>query len=142
MITTARLEGFLSTIEQNKGKNVISQHHFVENTFHAWKTVEECFKNFKPDGIFAMSDEIIAGVIPALKKMKILIPEQCSVLGISDGYLPRILDPEMTYLHHDGYTLGKMAATHLIQKIHLKSNETEPERLIIPTELIVKYSTR
>ena len=142
MITTARLEGFLSTIEQNQSKNVVSQHYFVENTFHAWKTVEDCFENFKPDGIFAMSDEIIAGVIPALKKMKILIPEQCSVLGISDGYLPRILDPEMTYLHHDGYTLGKMAATHLIQKIHLKSNETEPERLIIPTELIVKYSTR
>ena len=142
MITDKRLAGFKAGIAATNNLAVATDHQFVNNTFAAWACIERVFPTFQPDGIFAMSDEIIAGVIPALKKMKILIPEQCSVLGISDGYLPRILDPEMTYLHHDGYTLGKMAATHLIQKIHLKSNETEPERLIIPTELIVKYSTR
>ena len=74
--------------------------------------------------------------------MKIPIPEKCSVLGISDGYLPQILDPQVTYLHHDGYTLGKMAAQHLIKKINNKFGIHTHEYLILPTNLVIKDSTR
>jgi LacI family transcriptional regulator len=143
MITHKRLEGFRSLIETKQVDfGLSSEYRFVDNTFTAWACVEQIFPLFQPDAIFAMSDEIIAGVIPALKKMKIQIPEQCSVIGISDGYLPQILDPQISFLHHDGFALGKMAAKHLLKKLTESTKENGQERLILPTELIVYYSTR
>jgi LacI family transcriptional regulator len=142
MITSKRLAGFYNSIHAHQAQSVKGTSKFVEDTFSTWSCVEEHFKTEQPDGIFAMSDEIIAGVIAALKKMKVPIPEKCSVLGISDGYLPQILDPQVTYLHHDGYTLGKMAAQHLIKKINNKFGINTHEYLILPTNLVVKDSTR
>ena len=142
MITTKRMKGFFNVIENHKAQNVRGDAKFVDDTFSAWRCVDEHFETEKPDGIFAMSDEIIAGVIASLKKMKVPIPEKCAVLGISDGYLPQILDPQVSYLHHDGYTLGKMAAQHLIKRIDNKFSEQAHEYLILPTELIIKDSTR
>ena len=142
MITTKRLSGFLKAVDAHQHENILGHYKFVEDTFTAWHTVEQYFEAEQPDAIFAMSDEIIAGVIAALKKMKVAIPDKCSVIGISDGYLPQILDPQVTYLHHDGYTLGKMAAIHLIQKMNNKFGITEHECLVLPTELIIKNSTR
>jgi LacI family transcriptional regulator len=143
MITHKRLEGFNHTIgAMSPSLSIISEHKFVDNTFLAWACVEQVFPVFQPDAIFAMSDEIIAGVIPALKKMKIQIPEQCSVIGFSDGYLPQILDPQVSFLHHDGFALGKMAATHLLKKLTDATISDGQERLILPTELVINHSTR
>jgi LacI family transcriptional regulator len=142
MITHKRLEGFMTTVEKHiAGKEVIAEHKFVENTFSTWACVEQVFPDFQPDAIFAMSDEILAGVIPALKKMKIKIPEQCSVIGISDGYLPQILDPQITFLYHDGFALGNLAAKHLIKKLTSPAVQYSQERLILPTELRINDST-
>ena len=121
--------------------DLVAEHKFASDTFAAWDCVETLFHDFKPDAIFAMSDEIIAGVIPALKKLKVKIPEECSVIGISDGYLPKILDPQVTFLYHNGFALGKMAAEHLIHKLKHGSLEEAKKQLILPTELIIADST-
>jgi LacI family transcriptional regulator len=142
MITAKRMKGFFNVIQAHQAQDVKGDAKFVDDTFSAWRCVEDYFKTNQPDAIFAMSDEIIAGVIPALKKMKISIPERCAVMGISDGYLPQILDPQVSYLHHDGYKLGLMAAQHLIKRINGKSNLESHEYLIMPTELIIKDSTK
>ena len=89
-----------------------------------------------------MSDETIAGVVPALKRLKIRIPEECAVIGISDGYLPRILDPEVTFLLHDGFSLGKMATEQLFVRLNQAVQENQPTSLVLPTTLFVNQSTR
>jgi LacI family transcriptional regulator len=142
MITRKRLDGFNELIEAKKELNIATECHFVSNTFTTWECVEQAYQTFKPDGIFAMSDEIIAGVIPALKRMKVNIPDECSVIGISDGYLPKILDPEVSYLHHDGLNLGKMAAHHILQKIKDKEESSPHMTLMLSTQLIINESTR
>ena len=142
MITSKRLEGFNELIESKKSLDIVAECHFVSSTFEAWACVEKAYTTFKPDGIFAMSDEIIAGVIPALKKLKVAIPDECSVIGISDGFLPKILDPEVSYLHHDGLNLGKMAAHHIIQKITSKEGKRPHVTLMLSTQLVINDSTK
>ena len=142
MITSKRLDGFNELIQSKNDLNIAAECHFVSNTFTAWECVEKVYPTFRPDGIFAMSDEIIAGVIPALKRMKVSIPNDCSVIGISDGYLPKILDPEVTYLHHDGFNLGKMAAHHILQKLKEKDEDSPHMTLMLSTQLVVNQSTR
>lgn len=142
MITSKRREGFNEFIDSKSDLGIVSECHFVGNTFKAWECVEEVYSTFKPDGIFAMSDEIIAGVIPALRKLKVAIPDECSVIGISDGYLPKILEPEVSYLHHDGFNLGKMAALHIIQKLKDKDVDSPHMTLMLSTQLVINQSTR
>lgn len=142
MITSKRLDGFNELIDAKTELNMVAECHFVSNTFKAWDCVEEVYPKFKPDGIFAMSDEIIAGVIPALKRLRVAIPDECSVIGISDGYLPKILDPEVSYLHHDGLNLGKMAAHHIIQKIKEKDTNSPHMTLMLSTQLVINQSTK
>lgn len=142
MITSKRLDGFNELIDAKTELNMVAECHFVSNTFRAWECVETVYPKFKPDGIFAMSDEIIAGVIPALKRLKVAIPDVCSVIGISDGYLPKILDPEVSYLHHDGLNLGKMAAHHIIQKIKEKDTDSPHMTLMLSTQLVINQSTK
>ena len=142
MITSKRLEGFNELIQSKKDLEITAECHFVSNTFDAWSCVDKAYPSFKPDGIFAMSDEILAGVIPALKKMKVAIPDECSVIGISDGFLPKILDPEVSFLHHDGLNLGKMAAHHIIQKLTSKDDNTPHITLILSTQLVINQSTK
>lgn len=139
-ITLKRLNGFDTKIEAHKG--IEARHVFADDTFAAWKAVENLFQDFKPDSIFAMSDELIAGVIPALKGLGVKIPEDCAVIGISDGYLPRILDPEVTFLHHDGFNLGKMAAEQLFSRLTQTVEQVGQTALVFPTALIVNKSTR
>ena len=140
LITHNRLAGFVELI--NKHKHICACHYFVGDTFTTWALVEEIYPTFMPDAIFAMSDEIIAGVIPALRKMKVAIPDKCSVIGISDGYLPKILDPQVTFLHHNGLALGRLAATHLIDTIKQPNKQNTAHQLILPTELIIGNSTK
>ncbi len=142
MITHDRLRAFNNIIWQNRDKGLVSASQFAGDTFTAWTKVEAFYDEFKPDAIFAMSDEIIAGVIPALKKMNVKIPHECSVIGFSDGYLPRILDPQVTYLHHDGLALGKMAAQYLIEKINNPKRNSLPQQLFLPTKLVIGDSTK
>jgi LacI family transcriptional regulator len=138
-ISLKRLNGFNEKIKRYP--NIESAHIFADDTFAAWENVENCFPSFRPDGIFAMSDETIAGVVPALKRLKVKIPEECAVIGISDGYLPRILDPEITFLHHDGYSLGKMAAEQLFVRLNQTFEQAEQISIHLPTPLIIKKST-
>ncbi len=70
-----------------------------------------------PDGIFAMTDEIIIGALPAISTSEQKIPGECSVICISDGFLPYCLHPQVTFLHHDGYQVGQVAAERLFQLI-------------------------
>lgn len=75
-----------------------------------------------PDAIFAMSDETILGAMPVIAGAGLRIPEDCSVICISDGFLPYCLRPQVTYLHHDGSEIGKIAAGKLIDLI--ENNQT------------------
>ncbi|MDZ7880912.1 MAG: LacI family DNA-binding transcriptional regulator [Saprospiraceae bacterium] len=139
-ISLKRLRGFEDKIQNCKG--IKATHLFADDTFAAWEGVETTYPNFKPDGIFAMSDETMAGVIPALKRLKVKIPQECAVIGISDGYLPRILDPEVTYLHHDGFNLGKKAAERLFVRLNQKFEQLGQIDLSCPTALVINKSTR
>jgi LacI family transcriptional regulator len=140
-ISLKRLQGFNAIIDDHKTRCIEAKHIFADDTFAAWAAVETLFPDFVPDGIFAMSDELMAGVIPALKALNVKTTKQCTVIGISDGYLPRILDPEVKYLHHDGFNLGKMAAEQLFFRLNQTFEQVGQASLLLPTALVVSASS-
>ncbi len=62
-----------------------------------------------PDAVFCMSDEILTGVMKAVQKNGIRVPEDLGIIAISNGFIPTLYFPEITYVETSGFKLGKLA---------------------------------
>jgi len=87
----------------------------------------------RPDTFFCMSDEILAGVIKAIQRLELKIPKDVSVVAISNGIIPKLYYPEITYVETSGYKLGKLAFSHMIACI---AGNTFVQELTIESVLV------
>lgn len=112
LITKKRLAAFTETC--NKKINKISvQNVHVSSAGEAEKMTDKYLLQ-KPDSIFCMSDEILTGVMKSIQKNRLRIPEDISIIAISNGFLPKLYYPEITYVKTSGYELGKLAFTTML----------------------------
>jgi LacI family transcriptional regulator len=78
-------------------------------------------KNFskaqKFDTVFAMTDEILIGVMKAAQEMNVKIPDQVGVIAISNGFIPKLYHPIISYVETSGYELGKLAFVQMMANI-------------------------
>ncbi|MDC8104542.1 LacI family transcriptional regulator [Chryseobacterium sp. B21-037] len=68
------------------------------------------------DGYFAMSDETLAGLHSSLVKNK-LQASAVKVIAITEGILPKYLDDSYECIINDGYSMGTMAASKILEII-------------------------
>jgi LacI family transcriptional regulator len=124
-ITKARLNAFKETIKQYP--EVQTEIVFAENYNQSLEITKEFYsKNNKPDAVFCMSDEILTGSIKALQHLGINYPKETGIISISDGYFPKLFQPEITYVETSGEKLGKLAADSMmciINKEPLSKNQ-------------------
>ena len=123
-ITRHRLEAY-----ENK---MLSQQDVIINIEHCSSTKEArditrqyFLQQLQPDAVFCMSDEILIGVMKVLNEMKIDVPAKVGVLALSDGFLPTLYTPEITYIETSGYKLGKLAFTRMMDCMNDKSKPAE-----------------
>ena len=80
-----------------------------------------------------MSDEILMGVMKSLQENKISIPAQMAVIAISNGLIPKLYYPEITYVETSGYKLGKLAFVSMISCL---SENTLQSEIILESVLV------
>lgn len=97
------------------------------------KTIISLIKKDKPDTIFCMSDEILAGAMKAIQQLKLKVPEEVAVIALSNGIIPKLYYPEITYIETSGYKLGKLAFTRMMACI---SDSTFIQELTIESILV------
>ncbi|MBE0652939.1 MAG: LacI family DNA-binding transcriptional regulator [Bacteroidales bacterium] len=95
-----------------------------------------------PDAIFAVNDMTATGILRVLKKMNLRIPEDVSIAGFTDGLVSTVTDPPLTTVSQHGFELGKKAAEILLDRIRSGVELKNPVTEVIPTELVVRESTR
>ena len=93
----------------------------------------ETLDQWRPDAVFAMSDELLIGVMRTLYARHINIPSDIGVLAISNGYLPQLFNPAITYVETSGARLGEMAAHRLLDLI---AGQTFTRTLQVPVRLV------
>ncbi len=71
----------------------------------------------RPELIFCMSDEILTGTIMAINQKGLRIPSDVSVLAVSNGFIPKICNPIITYIETSGTVLGKKAMKTFMEVI-------------------------
>lgn len=78
-----------------------------------------------PDIIFCMSDEILIGVLKTIQEKGLRYPDNIALLTISNGTIPRLFHPQITYIETSGEKLGKRAFTEMIECIQGKKDPSE-----------------
>jgi LacI family transcriptional regulator len=113
-ITQKRLKAFEESFRKIETKYTIDIVH-MNKTEDAFKEVENRLaKKNMPAIIFCMSDEILIGAMQALQSKKIIIPDQIGIISISNGFIPSLYYPTITYVETSGFKLGKLAFTQLL----------------------------
>ena len=91
------------------------------------------------DAVFVASDVVALGAIGGLREAGLRVPDDVSVVGFDDIPLAAYFDPPLSTVRLPAFELGQAAGRALIDRIY---DRPVPERTLLPTELVVRSSTR
>lgn len=112
-ITKARLTAYENYFANKKGVTIQIKESLNPNA--AYLATKEAFKKKQqPDAIFCMSDEILTGVMKAVQELSLKLGEDVGLIAISNGYMPHLYYPDITYVETSGYKLGKLAHSRMM----------------------------
>lgn len=78
-----------------------------------------------PDIIFCMSDEVLIGVLKTIQEKGLRYPDNIALLTISNGTIPKLFHPQITYIETSGEKLGKQAFAEMLECIQGKKEPVE-----------------
>lgn len=96
----------------------------------------------RPDAFFAINDITASGILYAVKKAGLKIPQEISICGFADGYVSQNTDPTLTTVDQHGYEMGKQAMELILKRIKSKHELKSLSNKVIRTTLIERESTR
>lgn len=88
--------------------------------------------------IVCANDLIAFGAIKALREKKIRVPEDISVTGYDDIILSSFMEPRLTTIRQDSYSIGRTLCQEL-----LSNKESSPDRVVryVQPDLVIRDST-
>ena len=134
-----RLEGFLSELQQEGliPTWICNKHYNVESGREA---AEEWLRlTDRPTAVFCSCDEAAFGFIAALRRKKIRVPEDVSVVGFDDIPLADHYCPALTTIRQPHRELGVTAVRMLLERI--RDVKAQLSNKLLPGELIIREST-
>jgi LacI family transcriptional regulator len=91
-----------------------------------------------PDAIVCANDQMAIGVLQALARGGVRVPEQLSVTGFDDIFPGSLFEPSLTTVHQPMRMLGERACARLLDRIARPDLPTQVE--LLPTELVLRKS--
>ncbi|MCH8567023.1 MAG: LacI family transcriptional regulator [Balneolales bacterium] len=133
-MTRLRKKGFKAAL----GEANLQQHHILEvkHILELERAVSDYLKIYPEiTAVFSMSDELLVSLYHALLKSGYKIPDDISLISISDGFAPYYLYPNITYLNHSGFEVGIKAVDMLMKRIRMDENRRSTETFNVPTRV-------
>ena len=136
-----RLNGYKQALADNQ--LVFNEEYFIEQPSHCMDDGYSGAQKLMalpetPDAILAVSDDAAIGAIKYLKKNKIRIPEDISVVGFDNGPMCIACDPELTVVNQPISRLTVDCYELLMNQINGSANNVE--KRIIKGEIIFRGS--
>lgn len=142
-----------AVLERQRGYRAALEHYgfpYSERNVHYSDSREEAVReasllfnsNNRPDAIFCVNDSLADGVIYVAKMMHIAIPDELSVCGFSNDKLTRLTDPMQTTVEQYGKRIGAAAVERLIARLEDNAPKGDFCKVVIPTGLRVRETTR
>jgi LacI family transcriptional regulator len=132
-LTQRRERIFKKTFAEQSSSTTVSI-AYPENPSTSFDVVMNAFsKTKKPDTVFCMGDMILMGVMKAVHRLNLQVPKDVSIIGISNGWIPTLFKPQITYVETSGYKLGKLAFEQMMLRLR---NEPVAENVCVPSILM------
>jgi LacI family transcriptional regulator len=91
-----------------------------------------------PDAVVAANDQMAIGLMRALARAGIRVPEDIAVVGFDDIFPDNLCEPPLTTVHQPMRMLGSRACDLLLERI--SNPELPPTVQLLPTELVLRQS--
>lgn len=121
-ISKKRLKSFEETFKGDNSKNELTVRHVQGYEASKEQLLQDLKGDPGYDAIFCMTDEILIGVMKAIQMLSLKVPEDISILCMSNGFFPRLYHPEITYIETSGKKLGEMALNHMFSLLKTDEN--------------------
>jgi len=92
--------------------------------------------------LFVTNDFCSAVCIAELKKAGIKVPKDIAVVGFNNDVVSRMVEPNITTINYPGKLMGRTIAERLVLQLKTKKNINKQEQIIVPSELIVRDSSK
>lgn len=143
-ITQERLAGYRAALEQyglEYDESLVRYGTFGPD--EATRMVDDLLaQSPRPDAFFTASDRLALGALAALRRRKVAIPEDVSIIGFTNLNVADLLSPSLSTVVQPAQEIGQMAAERLIELIERKHKATPPSTIAVSSHLIVRESTR
>lgn len=93
----------------------------------------------RPTAIIAGGNQILAGILRAIRQYRISIPDDLSLISCDEVDLAALMNPPITVISRDITRVGQLAAEILLRRIDGEDSQGS-SRQFIPTELVVRES--
>jgi LacI family transcriptional regulator len=139
-VSQERLQGYKNALQEANGEfhpHYVRVGEFTEELGR--KAALQLLKdNPEITALFCASDLMAIGAISAADELDLKVPEDLSIIGYDDILLASYVNPKLTTIAQNKFSLGYEAARLLIG---LLNNQSETHRLLIKTELKEREST-
>jgi len=116
-ISKVRSKTFVDTFKQQLPSANIAL-HFPEQPEPSYEIALKALQSTNPpDVIFCMGDLILIGVMRAIHQLNLKVPEDVAVISISNGFIPTMYNPVITYVETSGYKLGKLSFSQMLGRL-------------------------
>lgn len=120
-ITKKRFDSFMGTFAE-KAPHVNLTSDYPENIDESRRTALKALQQEnRPDVIFCMGDLILMGVMQAIHELNLKVPDDIAVISISNGLIPTLFAPKITFVETSGYKLGKLAFQQMLKSLQQKT---------------------
>jgi LacI family transcriptional regulator len=94
--------------------------------------------NARPDAVVCANDQTAIGVLQALARGGVRVPQEMAVVGFDDIYPGSLFSPSLTTIHQPMRLLGERACARLLDRIARPRMRQKVE--LLPTELVLRSS--
>ena len=140
--TRTRTEGFLEEIKKNelttRDEWIIYTSYNEEGGYRAMSRLLK--SGDLPTAIFCHSDMIAIGAIKAINDAGYSVPDDISVIGFDDVEISTYINPGLTTVRQDSYSMGNQAANLL--KTMMENPDAGAEPIVLPVELVIRESCK
>ncbi len=113
-ITKKRLAAFTNHMNEKAPGIAVQTVHAISSEEARIKTTAAIQdQQNRPDTLFCMSDEILIGALKALQVNGLRTPEDVALIAISNGFIPKLFHPEITYVETSGQKLAEQAFVNM-----------------------------
>jgi len=137
-----RKEGYIEALRENKIKEkLVLKGNYTEES--GYKMAKEILKmKNKPSAILCANDLIAVGALHYFNEKGVKIPDDISIIGFGNYKIAKFARIPLTTVSLPVEEMGKKLAELAIKKSEEEKGSIENEKIILPTELIIRQSVK